>query len=216
MEKIKVSASILSADFSRLREEIRDVEIAGVDSIHLDIMDGVFVPNLTFGPMICEVIRKLTKLPLYAHLMIIDPIRYVDQFAKAGCDLIYFHPEAESPVAETISLIRTSGKGVGLAINPETDASSIKKFLGELDGVLVMSVNPGFAGQEFIKEVLPKIRLLKRIREEEGFSYEIAVDGGINDETAPFVKEAGADVLVTASFLFNSPDKEKVVQFLKG
>lgn len=212
----KVSASILSADFTRLRDEIEDVESAGVDFIHLDVMDGIFVPNLTFGPFIAKAVRSLTKLPLDAHLMIINPIKYVEEFRRAGCEYIVFHPEAKSPVSDTIERIKDVGAKPGLAINPETPLDMILPFLKDLKWVLVMSVNPGFAGQSFMSVSIPKLKRLMELKEKEGFDYIIAVDGGINSKTAPIVRDAGAEVLVSASFIFGAEDRKRAVELLKG
>jgi len=212
---IKVSASILSANFGKLEEEIKDVERAGIDHIHLDVMDGIFVPNITFGPFIARTVRGITSLPMEAHLMIIEPHKYVEEFAKAGCEYIIFHPEARSPIRETIKNIRINGAKPGLAINPDTDLSFVQEYLEEIDWLLVMSVNPGFAGQEFLKEVLPKIEKLRRLKERNHLDYKVAVDGGINGETAPLVKNAGAEVLVSASYLFGAGDRKEAVRVLK-
>lgn len=212
----KVSASILSADFSKLKDEIKEVEKAGVDFIHLDVMDGVFVPNITFGPFMAELVKRFTALPIDAHLMIIDPIKYVQEFSKAGCEYIIFHPEAKSPIEETIERIREAGSSPGLAINPETPLETIEGYLGKIDWVLLMSVHPGFAGQRFIQDVIPKIRKLRSIKGRRRLSFTISVDGGINGRTANLVREAGAEVVVTASYLFNADHRERIVELLKA
>jgi len=211
-----VSPSILSADFTKLKEEIESVEKAGADFLHLDVMDGCFVPNLTFGPIIVRAIRKMTGLPLDTHLMIADPLKYIKNFADAGADIIIFHPEARSPIEETLREIKKFGKKAGLAINPPTPVSAIRDYLGELEWILVMSVNPGFAGQKFMPEVLPKVEELARLKRKKGYSYRLAIDGGINGETAPLAKRAGAEVLVSASYIFSSADRRKAIMTLKN
>ena len=205
----------MSADFTRLREEIRSVEEAGADFLHLDVMDGCFVPNITFGPLIVRAIRKMTNLPLDAHLMIINPLKYIKDFAEAGSDIIVFHIEARSPIEETIREIRKFGKKAGIAINPPTPLERIENYLHLIDWVLVMSVNPGFAGQKFIEDVLPKVEKLTKLRKEKNLKFTLAIDGGINDITAEKAKKAGADVLVSASYIFNAADRKAAINHLK-
>ncbi|MDI6732981.1 MAG: ribulose-phosphate 3-epimerase [Planctomycetota bacterium] len=252
LKQVRVSVSILSADFSCLRKELKKYESADVDSIHLDIMDGHFVPNITFGPVVVKAIRSRTKLPLDAHLMIEEPERYIDVFIKAGADIITIHsecfgrlkkhcsgkgreqssscypvPEADPPLADkfpkelksldvkaVLAVLRTikqKGKKAGITFNPGSVLCLDNRLLDEVDEVLIMSVNPGFAGQEFHREVLPKIKALRRV-----FKGDIKVDGGINEKTAPDAVKAGANILVTASYFFNAPDPKKAVEGLKN
>jgi len=212
---VKVSPSILQADLTKLEEEIKSIEEGGADFIHLDVMDGVFVPNLTFGPFFVEAVSKITNLPLDTHLMIIDPLKYVGEFSEAGSHIIIFHIESLSPVKETIKTIREFGRKPGLSLNPSTPVEVIFPFLGDIDWILIMSVNPGFAGQTFIKETLRKVETLKELKIKENHSYTIAIDGGINRETGPIARRAGAEVLVSASYIFNSSDRKKAIQDLK-
>jgi ribulose-phosphate 3-epimerase len=212
---IKVSPSILSANLSRLKEEILSVEEGGADYLHLDVMDGVFVPNLTFGPVFVKAVSQITILPLETHLMIIDPLKYIKDFVEAGSHIIIFHIESLSPIRETIKIIRSFDRKPGLSLNPHTPIEILFPFIGEIDWVLVMGVNPGFAGQSFNKEVLKKIETLREIKDREKLDYTISVDGGINRETGLLAKEAGAEVLVSASFIFNSPDRKRAIEDLK-
>lgn len=229
---IEVSASILSADFTRLADEIKRSEDAGVDRFHIDVMDGHFVPNLTIGALIVEAIRPLTSLTIEAHLMIENPGRYVDDFVKAGSDVICVHAECfgerkaecrgpdeypkeigafDAPAAKTVlSQIRKGGKQAYLTLNPGTDDLLIDPVLPDLDGVLVMSVNPGFAGQKFMPAVLAKIQRLRG-----RFDGAVAVDGGIQETTAPEAVKAGADVLITASYFYGSKKPRDTVKYLK-
>lgn len=216
MSDILVSPSILSADFSKLEEEIKSVERAGADFLHLDIMDGVFVPNLTFGPVVVEGIRKLTSLPMDAHLMIVDPLKYAEQFARAGADYIIFHVESKSSIPRTINVIKSLGKKVGLSVRPKTTLGTVFPYLEVVDYILIMSVEPGFAGQQFMKSVLPKIEKLRKLKDEGGFKYIIAVDGGINEETAKLAVKAGAELLVSATYIFGASDRKRAIEHLKN
>jgi len=212
---IKIAPSILSADFSRLGEEVRKAEEAGADIIHLDIMDGHFVPNLTFGPIIVKAIRDYTKLPFYVHLMVERPEDYIERVIEAGGDLVIVHVEACTHLQKILSMIRDLGARSGVALNPATPLTTIEYVLDDLDLILIMSVNPGFGGQEFIPSVLPKIRRARRRVVKRGLEMEIAVDGGVNVETAPKVVEAGADVLVAGTAVFGKPNLKKAIQELR-
>jgi ribulose-phosphate 3-epimerase len=211
MLKTIIAPSILSADFSRLGQEVRDVEKAGADWIHVDVMDGHFVPNITIGPLVVKGIRPVTKLPLDVHLMIKEPARYVESFAKAGSDIITFHCEAEDDPKEVIKLIKYHKKKAGVSIRPKTDVKKIEALLPMVDMVLVMTVEPGFAGQEFIFDCLGKIKELRKI-----FKKDIEVDGGINDMTARDVIANGANALVAGSYIFSSKDYSAAIKRLKG
>ncbi|WP_071461172.1 ribulose-phosphate 3-epimerase [Bacillus massilinigeriensis] len=212
---VKIAPSILSADFSRLGEEIQDVERGGADLIHVDVMDGHFVPNITIGPLIVEAIRPVTKLPLDVHLMIENPDSYIEAFAKAGADYITVHVEACKHLHRTIQLIKSNGVRAGVVLNPATPVSSIVHVLEDLDMVLLMSVNPGFGGQKFIPSVLGKIREVKEMAESIGAEIEIEVDGGVNKETAPLCIEAGATMLVAGSAVYNESDRKRAIEALK-
>lgn len=203
---IKIAASILSADFTRLGEQVRAVEAAGADRVQVDVMDGRFVPNITFGTLAVECLRPLTRLTLEAHLMVEPPEDFIEKFARAGADTIIVHQEATPHLHRAIQHIHSLGKKAGVAINPATPAMLISEVLASLQLVLVMTVNPGFGGQEFIPETLGKIRQVRNAIEQRGLNCEVEVDGGINAETASLVVEAGADVLVAGSAVFGSKD----------
>jgi len=203
---IRIAPSILAADFTRLGEQVQAVEAAGVDRVHIDVMDGRFVPNITFGPKLVECLRPLTRLTLEAHLMVDRPENFIDAFARAGADTIIVHQEATPHLHRALEQIRAAGKKPGVVINPGTPASSISAVLGDVELVLVMTVNPGFGGQDFIPETLVKIRQIRSALRELGRPCEVEVDGGINGKTARLVVEAGADVLVAGSAVFGAPD----------
>ncbi len=204
---VRIAPSILSADFGRLAEEVAAAEAAGADYIHVDIMDGRFVPNITIGPLVVRAVRKATKLPLDVHLMIVEPERYVDEFASAGADLISVHAEATPHLHRLIEHIRSLGKRASVALNPHSSLDSLHVVLPELSMVLLMTVNPGFGGQRFIQAVVPKIRELRQEIVRRGLDVDIEVDGGIAPETAPIVVGAGANVLVAGSAVFAAPGK---------
>lgn len=213
---VKIAPSILSADFARLGEEITAVEKAGADYIHIDVMDGHFVPNITIGPLIVEAIRPVTKLPLDVHLMIENPDQYIEAFAKAGADYITVHVEACKHLHRTIHYIKSFGIKAGVVLNPATPVDSIQHVLADIDMVLLMSVNPGFGGQKFIPEVLPKIRKVKEMADLKGKEIEIEIDGGVNSETAKLCIEAGANVLVAGSAIYNQEDYEAAISLIRG
>ena len=211
---VKVSPSVLTADFLTLADSIKKLEDAGVDMLHLDVMDGIFVPNISFGNPVIKSIKAHTKLPLDVHLMIDRPHRYIEEFAKYA-DLLGFHYEAGSDNIQTLKKIRELGCKSCITIKPKTSANEIFELLPFCDMVLVMSVEPGFGGQKFMPEALDKIRLIKKECQSRGFDVDIEVDGGINAETAPLAVKAGANVLVAGSFLF-SPEMEEGVKYLKS
>ena len=207
----KILPSILSADFANLERDIKELESIGIDMFHIDVMDGNFVPNISFGFPIIESIRPKTDKVFDCHLMIANPENYVEQFCKVGCDMVSFHIEATNHADRVIQVIKNNGKKAGIVLNPQTSIENIKYLLPKLDYVLIMTVNPGFGGQKFIPEMLEKIEELAKLREEKNYNFLIEVDGGINIETSKACRDKGADLLVCGSFLFGASDKEKTL-----
>jgi ribulose-phosphate 3-epimerase len=207
---IGIVPSILSADFTRLGEQVREAEAAGANRIQIDVMDGHFVPNITMGPMVVEAVRRCTALPLEAHLMITNPERYIEDFAMAGADVIIVHQEVSPHLHRIIQQIKTAGKLAAIALTPSTPILMLADILSLLDMVLIMTVNPGFGGQDFIPETLPKITQLRQVITQRGLHCDIEVDGGIHEATAPLVVQAGANLLVAGSAVYN--DHESVAQ----
>ena len=218
MKKIQVSPSILSADFSKLGEDIRRLEDSGADMIHVDVMDGHFVPNLTIGPPVIKSLRKYTSLIFDVHLMISPVHKYIKDFADAGANLITIHPEATENLKESLDLIKSLNKKVGVSLNPDSKIELIEENLKDIDLVLVMSVHPGFGGQKFIPEVVDKIKKLREIKDKENLKFDIEVDGGINFENSKTVIDAGANILVSGTTIFksNNGDIKKNIDTLKS
>jgi ribulose-phosphate 3-epimerase len=212
---VKIAPSILSANFAKLGEEIRAVEQGGADYIHIDVMDGHFVPNITIGPLIVEAIRPITELPLDVHLMIENPDQYIEAFANAGANYITVHVESCRHLHRTIHHIKSFGIKAGVVLNPATPVETIQHILGDIDMVLLMSVNPGFGGQKFIPEILSKISKVREMADTKGLSIEIEIDGGVNPETAKLCIEAGANVLVAGSAIYNQEDYAKAISSLR-
>ncbi|MGC9109220.1 MAG: ribulose-phosphate 3-epimerase [Caldimicrobium sp.] len=211
-----IAPSLLSADFSRLKEEVKAVEEAGADLLHLDVMDGLFVPNLTFGPLVISALRPHTKLLFDVHLMIVQPERYLKHFAEAGADLICVHAEATTHLHRAITQIKELGKLAGVSLNPHTPPEILDYVLELLDFVLVMTVNPGFGGQKFIPQCLSKIEKLKNTIVKRGLNTLIEVDGGINEKTSQLVISAGADILVAGSYIFEKEDYREAISILRS
>ena len=218
MKKIQISPSILSADFSNLEKDIKKLETAGADMIHVDVMDGHFVPNITIGPPVIKALRNKTSLPFDVHLMI-DPVhKYIKDFANAGADIITIHPEATPNLQESIDEIRSFKKKVGISLNPDTKIDIVEDYLDKVDLILIMSVYPGFGGQKFISDVLEKIKNLKDLKDKKKLNFDIEVDGGINFSNFKLVIDAGANVLVSGTTIFkeNNGDIKKNIDFLKS
>ena len=218
MKKIKISPSILSADFSQLGNEIKRLEEGGADMIHVDVMDGHFVPNLTMGPPIIKALRQYTTLPFDVHLMISPVHKYIQDYANAGADIITIHPEATENLKNSIQHIKSLNKKVGVSLNPKTKINLITSLLDELDLVLVMSVNPGFGGQKFIPKVLDKVKELKEIKNQKNLKFDIEIDGGINFDNSKLAIEAGANILVSGTTIFknNNGNIKKNIDLLKS
>jgi len=218
MTSIKISPSILSADFSKLGNEIQDLEKAGADLIHIDVMDGHFVPNITIGPEVINKLRKYTSLPFDVHLMISPVDNFINDFAKAGADIITIHPEATNDLASSIKKIKSYNKKAGVSLNPETSVDKVLPVISSIDLVLVMSVNPGFGGQKFMKETLKKVKILREKINAKKLKTQIEIDGGINFENARMAVEAGVDILVSGTTIFqeNGGNLKKNIQLLRA
>ena len=218
MKKIKISPSILSADFSQLGNEIKRLEDGGADMIHVDVMDGHFVPNLTMGPPVIKALRKYTKLPFDVHLMISPVHKYIQDYADAGADIITIHPEATSNLKDSIHHIKKLNKKVGVSLNPETKINVVLELLNEINLILIMSVHPGFGGQKFMPEVLDKIKVLKKIKDDKKLDFDIEIDGGINFDNNKLAIEAGANILVSGTTIFknNNGNIKKNIDLLKS
>tara|TARA_B000000460_G_C21452166_1_gene364262 strand:+ start:78 stop:737 length:660 start_codon:yes stop_codon:yes gene_type:complete len=218
MKKIKISPSILSADFGQLGNEVKRLESGGADMIHVDVMDGHFVPNLTIGPPVIKNLKKYTKLPFDVHLMISPVHKYIKDYAEAGADIITIHPEATDNLNESVNLIKKLNKKVGVSLNPDTDIDALIDEITNVDLILIMSVFPGFGGQKFIPEIIDKIKKLKKIKEEKNYNFEIEVDGGINFSNSKEVLSAGANILVSGTTIFkeNNGDIKKNIEKLKS
>ena len=218
MKKIKISPSILSADFSQLGNEIKRLEEGGADMIHVDVMDGHFVPNLTIGPPVIKALKKQTSMLFDVHLMISPVHKYIEAYSDAGADIITIHPEATDDLGTSISKIKKLNKKVGVSLNPKTKIDTILNFLEKIDLVLIMSVNPGFGGQKFMPEVLSKVKKLKQLQDERKLNFDIEIDGGINFENSKTVKEAGENILVSGTTIFksNNGDIKKNIELLKS
>ena len=209
-QNIKISPSILSADFSILGDEIKSLEQAGADLIHVDVMDGHFVQNITMGPPIIKMIRKCTKLPFDVHLMISPVEKHIKAFAEAGSDIITIHPEATDNLKRAVGTIKSLGKKAGVSLNPKTPISALMDVINDIDLILIMSVNPGFAGQSFMSEVLPKVTELRKLINDKKLKIDIEIDGGINFETAPLAVKAGANILVSGTTIFSGSLKDNI------
>lgn len=213
---ILVAPSLLSADFTRLGDEVRAVQESGADWLHLDVMDGLFVPNITIGPLVVSAVKKVSKIPLDVHLMIVDPDHYLDDFRAAGADILTVHPEATNHLHRTLTRIRELGMRPGVALNPSTGVEAVKHVLTELDVIMIMTVNPGFGGQTFIRSMLPKVRAIREIIDRSGHEILLEIDGGVSPRTAPDLVREGANVFVAGSAVFGHPPYEDAIGKLRA
>lgn len=213
---MKISPSILSCDYGKIAEELKDMEACGADYMHIDVMDGHFVPNITLGAPVVKCIKKATTVPFDVHLMISEPLKYIDDFAAAGADIITFHTECDSPIDETIDKILSHGIRASLTVKPATPVEDILPYLDKLSMVLVMTVEPGFGGQSFMEDMMPKVSRLREEINRRGLQCEIEVDGGINEKTIAIAAKAGADVFVSGNAIFSSPDRKATIKKFKA
>jgi len=213
---MKISPSILSCDYGKIAEELKDMEACGADYMHIDVMDGHFVPNITLGAPVVKCIKKATTVPFDVHLMISDPLKYIDDFAAAGADIITFHTECDSPIGETIDKILSHGIKASLTVKPATPVDEILPYLDKLSMVLIMTVEPGFGGQSFMDDMMPKVSRLREEINRRGLNCEIEVDGGINEKTIAIAAKAGADVFVSGNAIFSSPDRKAAIEKFKA
>lgn len=213
---MKISPSILSCDYGKIAEELKDMEVCGADYMHIDVMDGHFVPNITLGAPVVKCIKKATTVPFDVHLMISEPLKYIDDFAAAGADIITFHTECDSPIDETIDKILSHGIKASLTVKPATPVEEILPYLDKLSMVLVMTVEPGFGGQSFMEDMMPKVAKLREEINRRGLNCEIEVDGGINEKTIAIAAKAGADVFVSGNAIFSSPDRKATIENFKA
>lgn len=213
---IKISPSILSCDYGKMADELKNMEDCGAELMHIDVMDGHFVPNITLGAPVCKCIKKYTSVPFDVHLMISEPLKYIDDFSKAGADIICFHTESDSDIKETIDKIKANGVKAALAIKPKTPAEEVLPYLQDVSMILVMTVEPGFGGQSFMEDMMPKVRLIRDEIKKRNLDVDIEVDGGINKDTISVAAAAGANVFVSGSALFGADDRKKTMDDFKN